>query len=295
MGTGYGLWTQNEEKKFFIEMLKTASPEDLFYLTRSGEYYAYWPKNYRGRKTTLQSRNALVGIYTEKWCQNLLRPLAAKMGGQVVRKVVCEELELTKNSPADLAICKTDSIYQKPEDIMAIFEIKMSIVWNWKLVRKDSKYYLKCVGDPSTHQGNPGLLRSDTMLKAIGKSINIRLSGMSAKVPIVIIGNTPITQNYSSKVDNLKKYGIIQGFWSLNPSLSAPTHPLSTPKKGFLLLHSRAEIEKNLLPLLRKERIFFAGMKTKKALGRIIEIANRKRSYEAKAEKFLELVEEVEN
>ena len=47
----------------------------------------------------------------------------------------------------------------------------MSIVWNWEYKVGDSEIIiLKCIGNYKTHQGNPGLLRSDSMLKAIGKS-----------------------------------------------------------------------------------------------------------------------------
>ncbi|MFN4132878.1 MAG: hypothetical protein ACK4GQ_00680 [Candidatus Hadarchaeales archaeon] len=51
---------------------------------------------------------------------------------------------------------------------------------------------------------------------------------------------------------------------------------------------------KNLLPLLSEKRVFFAGMKTKNALGKIIEIAAEEKTHEAKAEKFLRMLEEVE-
>ena len=123
-------------------------------------------------------------------------------------------MELIKGSPADVAICKTDSIVQKAENILAIFEVKMSVVWNWELLKNNSKFSLKCLGDFKTHQGNPGLLRSDSMLKAIGKSITVRISSLvSAKIPIIVLGNTPVMKSYYSKVDNLKNYGIIQGFW----------------------------------------------------------------------------------
>lgn len=55
------------------------------------------------------------------------------------------------------------------------------------------------------------------MLKAIGKSINIRVSSFKASsIPVIIMGNTPITDNYYHKVDHLKKAGIIQGFWLEN-------------------------------------------------------------------------------
>lgn len=70
---------------------------------------------------------------------------------------------------------------------------------------RDNK--LICLGDFRTHKDNPGLLRSDTMLKAIEKSINIRVSGYDAsQIPIVILGNTPITESYISKVDHLYKF-----------------------------------------------------------------------------------------
>ncbi len=67
----------------------------------------------------------------------------------------------------------------------------MSIVWNWEYNPLTGE--IMCIGDYTTHQGNPGLLRSDTMLKAIGKSINIRVSGLEAsKIPIIVIGKHQI-------------------------------------------------------------------------------------------------------
>lgn len=61
------LWAKETETDFFIKSLEVASPEQLFYVTKDRKYYAYWPKNYKGTKTTLQSRNAFIGAYTEKW------------------------------------------------------------------------------------------------------------------------------------------------------------------------------------------------------------------------------------
>ena len=119
-----------------------------------------------------------------------------------IRGVICDEIGLTNQSPADIAICTVNSIVQNPENIRALFEVKMSIVWNWELINGE----IRCLGDYKTHKGNPGLLRSDSMLKAIGKSINIRVSGYQAsKIPIIILGNTPVTHSYQSKVDHLKK------------------------------------------------------------------------------------------
>ncbi len=167
------LWNQNQEKDFFIKSLEFATPEQLFYITKNKKYLAYWPKNYDGAKITLQSRNSLIGSYTEKWATDLFSEIAKMVGGYSVQGVIAEEIGLTNQSPADVAICKTKDVIQRPENILMIIEVKMSVVWNWEFIPATKN--LVCVGDYRTHQGNPGLLRSDTMLKAIGKSINIRV------------------------------------------------------------------------------------------------------------------------
>ncbi len=287
------LWNKDNEKDFFAKALEFAAPEQLFYLTQNRKYLAYWPKNYDGKKTTLQSRNSLIGTYTEKWVTDLLDEIAKIAGGYSIQGVVSEELGLTNQSAADVAICKTKNIIQKPENILMLVEVKMSVVWNWEFNSKDRN--LTCIGDYKTHQGNPGLLRSDTMLKAIGKSINIRVSGFSAsKIPIIIIGNTPITESYHDKVDHLKSNGIIQGFWSVNPKPldNDGENIKATPYKGFYRYDSYDELAQSALNLLKEEREFFSSMKTKKRLGEIIEIANKETSYESKAQRFLELLRE---
>jgi hypothetical protein len=288
------LWNKNQEKEFFIKSLEFATPEQLFYLTKDKKYYAYWPKNYDGRKTTLQSRNALIGSYSEKWTTELFKEIGEKVSGYSVQGVVSEEIGLTRQSPADVAICKTKDVVQKPENILMILEVKISVVWNWEFIQKDEKSFdLICIGDYKTHQGNPSLLRSDTMLKAIGKSINIRVSSFAAsKIPIVIIGNTPITKSYYEKADHLKKNGIIQGFWSVNPNPldNDGENIKNTPSNGFYRFDDYRELDKAALNLLKEEREFFSSMQTKKRLGEIIEIANRESTYEAKAQRFLELL-----
>lgn len=169
----------------------------------------------------------------------------------------------------------------------------MSIVWNWELLKNNSEYSLKCLGDYKTHQGTPGLLRSDSMLKAIGKSISVRIASLnSARIPIIILGNTPVTKSYYTKVDNLKNYGIIQGFWSLNPAPldNNGENIKSTENVGFIRFDSFSEFKDHLLDLLKEERMFFAGMRTKRELGTFVEIANKEETYEKKAEKFLSLM-----
>jgi hypothetical protein len=288
------LWNKEQEIEFFKSSRKIATPEQLFYFSDDKRYLAYWPKKYEGEKTTLQSRNAFIGSYTEKWCSELLKDFAIKVKAYTVQNVICEEIGLTNKSPADVALCKTKNNIQKAENIILILEVKMSVTWNWELKKSDGKEKFICLGDYNSHQGNPSLLRSDTMLKAIGKSINIRVSSYkAAKIPIVIIGNTPISKNYFEKADHLKKCGIIQGFWSVNPSPLDKEDTLKNTKAfGFSRFDIYNELEQELDRLLIDKREFFSSMQTKNELGRIIEIANKESTYEKKAEKFLELIRE---
>ena len=236
------LWNKKTEIEFFTQAKDFATPGQLFYKTPPRKYYAYWPKGYKEPKTTLQSRNSLIGNFTEKWSVDLLQQFAKKHNLFAIQSVVCEEIGLTKQSPADVAICKTKDVIQKAENIVMLFEVKMSVVWNWEL-KKECK--LECLGDFTTHQGNPGMLRSDSMLKAIGKSINIRVSGFSsAKIPIIVLGNTPVTKSYHGKVDHLRKSGIIQGFWSVNPKPREVETLKRTGFDGFIRMDNYEELLK---------------------------------------------------
>ncbi|MDI6602368.1 MAG: hypothetical protein QME46_11435 [Thermoanaerobacteraceae bacterium] len=287
------LWNKETERQFFIDSIKFATHEQLFYITDSGKYLAYWPNGYTGKKSTLQSRNSLIGNYTEKWTADLIQEIVDDLGYYAVQGAICEEIALTDRSRGDVVISKSKNIYQRAEDILAIFEVKMSIVWNWEYEKSNSNVSLKCIGDYKTHQGNPGLLRSDSMLKAIGKSLNIRVSNIkSSKIPIFVIGNTPITNNYISKVDQLKISGVIQGFLSVNskPLDNGSDNIKATPKNGFYRFDSFDEIKNYIHEMLMEEMNYFSGMKSNLELGEIIEIANREPTYEKKAEKFLDLV-----
>lgn len=288
------LWGKDVERKFFEESLKIATPEQLFYVTENNEYVAYWPKGYKGKKSTLQSRNSFIGTFTEKWISDLMNKIVIEKGLFATTGVVCPEIELTESSPADVAITVEKGKNQKAEGILLIIEVKMSIVWNWKYIndaKEDQK--LVCIGDFQTHQGNPGLLRSDSMLKAIGKSINIRVSSNKAsKIPIIVITNTPITNSYYEKVDNIKKAGVIQGFFSVNPKpMDGLDNSLKqTEGKGYYKFDSFNEIRGYINSILQSEINFFSGMKNKEEIGRIIEIANKEDSYEKKGEAFLKLI-----
>lgn len=120
----------------------------------------------------------------------MIQEIVKDKGLFAVQGAICEEISLTNKSPADVIISRSKTINQRPEDILAIIEVKMSIVWNWEL-RTDKS--LSCIGDYKTHQGNPGLLRSDSMLKAIGKNINIRVSSFkAARIPSPYLSGTVI-------------------------------------------------------------------------------------------------------
>lgn len=282
------LWNNNTEIQFFTEALKNfASPEQLFYKLKKGSF-AYVPKGMEAEGQTLQSRNSLIGQFTEKWCKDLFNPIAREFGLYAVNGVVCEEIGLTRASSADLAFCKKNAVEQKAKDIKIIFEIKMSIVSNYQFVKPKT---IKLIGDYKEHKGNPSLLRSDSMLKAIGKSINIRVSGTeSASIPIVILGNSPITENYAKKVDFLKESGVIQNFISLNPAPTKMDFVKTTQQKGFVTITTENQLSKICENLINSDLHYFSSMISKKALGQIITISSKEKTDIARAEKFLTLI-----
>jgi len=286
------LWNIETEKKFFTDALTVhfATPEKLFYSIKNGKF-AYIPKDYDTEGQTLQSRNALIGNFTEAWAKNLFEPIARKNQLFAVNGVECPEIGLSRRSEADLAFCTTDSKIQPAHNIKLIFEIKMSIVSNYKYIASN---LVEFVGDYKTHQGNPSLLRSDSMLKAIGKSINIRVSGIkSTEIPIIILGNSPISTNYSHKVDFLKAAGVIQGFWSLNPKPTESEFIKESEKMGFQTIEKVNIIEELCKDLLNTKLNYFSSMISQKELGEYIRIANQESTDEAKAEKFLALIRDI--
>ncbi len=285
------LWNKNVEKQFFENAFNFASPEQLFYITDDNEYLAYLPKKYKGKKSTLQRRNSLIGNYTEKWSQKLVQSCLDDTNLFVIQGAICEEIGLSNKSPADIVITEKEGVIQRAEDIKAIFEVKMSIVWNWEFRNNN----LTCIGDYTSHKGNPGLLRSDSMLKAIGKSVNIRVSSnKSASIPIIIIGNTPITESYISKVDSIYGSGIIQKFCSINPKPLDSDKPYikQSIKKGFESFEKHLLFQNFIMNTIDTKHEYFSSMKNKEDLGKIIEIANREKTYIEKAEKFLRILKE---
>lgn len=282
------LWNIDTEKKFFVSAMENfLTVQQLFYAINN-EFYAYIPRSSPAQNQVLQSRNSAIGFYTEKWCKELLDPIAQELKLYAINNVVCEEIALPNRSGADLALCTKDGSRQEPEDIKLLFEIKMSIVSNFKYTEQEG---VSCIGDYMSHRGNPSLLRSDSMLKAIGKCINIRVSNkLSHRIPLVVLGNSPIKEFYSSKVDMLKKSGVIQGFWSLNPEPCGSDCIRETPQKGFRTIMSVSELKSACSDILSKDLTYFSSMQTREQIGKLIQIASLEPSNVMKADKFLQLI-----
>jgi hypothetical protein len=167
----------------------------------------------------------------------------------------------------------------------------MSIVSNYRFYPESNK--IEYIGDYKSHKGNPSLLRSDSVLKAIGKSLNIRISSNTArKIPIIIVGNSPITDKYSDKVDLLKTSGVIQGFISMNQNPTTSMYIKNTRKKGFRTYSNFVTFKDWIYGLLNTELNYFSSMISKKRLGEIIQMSNSESDLVNKAEKFLSLLDD---
>lgn len=145
------LWDKKVELSFFDDSKNFASIEQLFYQTEDNRYLAYWPKKYKGKKSTLQSRNALIGNFTEKWTTDLIRSIVKEKGLFAIQGAQCPEIGLSNSSPADVVISTKNKTKLKPDEIKVIFEVKMSLVWNWQFKENT----IIEVGDFKTHQGQP--------------------------------------------------------------------------------------------------------------------------------------------
>ena len=160
--------------------------------------------------------NSLIGNYTEKWVNDLLKHILEGTELQVVQQAQIPSIGITHKSPADIVVATSNRKVLRPEEVKLIFEVKMSLVWNWQYDEQTGQ--IREIGDYRTHQGRPSFTRSDSVLKAIGKCIDIRVSSFkSSKIPLIILGNAPLSNGFCKKADYLRQAGIIQGFWSLNP------------------------------------------------------------------------------
>lgn len=284
------LWSKYQEKLFFDKSKNFATHQQLFYRTDDGRYVTYWPKGYNGTKSTLQSRNTLIGNFTEKWVCDLLTNILPEDEYYIMQQAQIPAIGITHKSPADIVIAKANKKVLMPDEVKLIFEVKMSLVWNWQY--DETTGTIKEIGDYRTHQGRPSFTRSDSILKAIGKGIDIRVSNVKAsKIPFIILGNAPLSNGFCKKADYLKNAGIIQGFWSLNPfPLNHGNTRKRSVKNGFLRMDNVDELNMRLNQLFKQDLNFFSGMENPKRLGQLIEIANREETYENKGLKFLNLL-----
>ena len=200
------------------------------------------------------------------------------------------KIGISRKSPADIAIATQNKKVLMPDEVKLIFEVKMSLVWNWEYDVQTS--HIREIGDYRTHQGRPSFTRSDSILKAIGKCIDIRVSNFkSSKIPLIVLGNAPLSNGFCKKADYLKKAGIIQGFWSLNPfPLNHGNTRKRSHKNGFLRMDNTDEFNMSLDKLFNQELNFFSGMQNPKKLGQLIELANREKTYQEKGLKFINLL-----
>lgn len=284
------LWSKRQEKIFFEKSRNFASYDQLFYKTNDERYVAYWPKGYNGPKSTLQARNSLIGNYTEKWVSDLIKYILEDKNLHVVQQAQIPSIGISRKSPADIAIATENKKVLMSDEVKLVFEVKMSLVWNWEYDVQTS--HIKEIGDYRAHQGRPSFTRSDSILKAIGKCIDIRVSNFkSSKIPLIVLGNAPLSNGFCKKADYLKKAGIIQGFWSLNPfPLNHGNTRKRSHKKGFLRMDNIDEFNMSLDKLFNQDLNFFSGMQDPKELGQLIELANREKTYHEKGLKFINLL-----
>ena len=208
----------------------------------------------------------------------------------VVQQAQIPSIGITRRSPADIVIADANKKVLMADEVRMIFEVKMSLVWNWQY--DEATGQIREIGDYRTHQGRPSFTRSDSILKAIGKCIDIRVSNVRAsKIPLIVLGNAPLSNGFCKKADYLKSSGIIQGFWSLNPfPLNHGNTRKRSNKNGFIRMDNVDELNMTLNQLFKQELNFFSGMENPERLGQLIEIANREKSSHDKGLKFLNLL-----
>jgi hypothetical protein len=285
------MWTKKAERKFFSWTFKKreAKPEQLFYCVEDKHFF-YLPTGIRGQGQVMQARNSWVGEFTEKWAEKFLKPIVKELGLHLVRKAVIAEWGLVKQRAADLAICRKPELQQPEIDVIALIEVKMSIVWNWEWKPQEGK--IVCAGDFQTHQGRPSVLRSDTVLKALGKAIEVRSKGFNGA--FFVLCNTPIPDDYQTQIDGCKRMGVMQGFFSVNPKpLDNKDTLKQTDFKGYLRWDSSEEAFETLSSLLTKQFHFFSAHLSLDQLGQLIERASQESSPQDKARRFLEALKEV--
>jgi len=253
--------------------------------------------------TTPQGRNSPVSVYTEKYASEVFEEALRKAGYddlEVKRDVVCKSLDLTSRSAADMAVVEkgiTGRVYE-PSQIRIVFEVKMSLIWNWELTEEGE---LKMEADYDKHKGRGSIYRTDSILKAIGKGAIFRSHFESNDIPYVVVGNSPPPTSYLDKVDGSVRAGIVQRFLSLTPEPliidetdSEKRNPKESDEKGFLRVDTVDELSDFVDDLLEDERIFIGSMLKKSKLGKIIKSLDLNKEYTDIGEDFFKKLYDVE-
>lgn len=250
--------------------------------------------------SAFNKRNAIVADVTERFALSLFSQAvsaSAKLSGKffVKRNVVCPQLELRGATSADMAILNND--VNRPvsaNNIECIFEIKMSVIWNWAEGNKSQP-----LADYDAHAGRPSIYRTDSILKAIGKAAITRSCHGSEKIPFIVVANTPPPPNYRDKVDGTVKAGLIQKWISLTPN-PLIVEPKRSPDKrnpkqtmGFLRIDTVAELQELLTTTLTTEWQYIGAMVEAKKIGEIIKSLNLSQAPERVGYEFLRRLPEA--
>jgi len=244
--------------------------------------------------STFNQRNAIVADLTEHFAVSVFdrainnsKTLSGKFF--VKRNIVSPKLELRGTTSADMAILNRDTSGPvPPEAIECIFEVKMSIIWNWAENNRS-----RPVADYDAHAGRPSIYRTDSILKAIGKTAITRSCLGSERIPFIVVGNTPPPPNYRDKVDGTVRAGLVQKWISLtpNPLLVSPTNSPArrNPKEtvGFLRIDSITELQGLLTAILAREWQYVGAMVEAKMIGEIIKSLNLSQKPEDVGYEFL--------
>ena len=252
-----GLWTIEEEKKFFNNFLTAGVDIAKLMYRVNGKYMAYYPKDYNGTKDTMQSRNSYIGDYTESWFANILQHLPVIKQRKLKVEIGYKDDEvLSALSPVDVAILSDD------RELVLIFEVKMSIVNNYCYVDGNIQW----CGDMTEHTGNPGLHRSDSVLKAIAKVLSIHAREFllaRRSVPIIVVTNAPPAPLSAERLEMSYRVGAIQGVWNVG-------FDDGSYFEGYRHVTSLEDINNLVKYLVEKKGYFFSGYKTSDELKNII-------------------------
>jgi hypothetical protein len=245
-------------------------------------------------------RNAIVADATERFALQLFQSVVngssiLKGSFFVKRNVECPQLELRNRTKADLAILdKNLDGPVTPERIKCIFEVKMSIIWNWSGTDRRQP-----LADYDSHAGRPSIYRTDSILKAIGKAAITRACKGSERIPFVVVGNTPPPVAYRDKVDGTVRSGLIQRWISLTPrplvvkSESSPSRRDPKETFGFLRVDSTSELEEMFVKILTKDWRYVGAMVEPKKIGGMIRGLDLSKTDEEIGEAFLVLMESI--